>query len=190
MANKGGGGSGTKFWQGKYRPEDFIVPGQDNNGNSMRVWCRVQPLLDRAIDKLFASRRFPFMSKGDLIRWCVKIGVDTLENLEPVTGSVLIQAEAMAAMLREEQHQHAFMTVFDTMATTVNMHVQAQALGEARRVVHMMKMQVCRMEEGYWRERYMKEIESRFGYLLSGPGAGIGESEDHGPDKSVIDLHD
>lgn len=189
--SKGTGGSTPHMFRGKYAPEDFIIPGQDAQGNSVRVWCRIMPLLDRAVDILFASRKFPFKSKGDLIRWCIKVGVDRLDDMEPCVGSILAQAEAMMAALRDEQLNHSFVAVFETMASTVGAHVQAQAIGEARRVVTMMQSHIDRMEPGYWRDRYSRELDTRFGYLLRGAaGASLGQHTDSGPGPAEDDDDD
>ncbi len=156
----------------KYPPEHFIVPGQDNNGNSVRIFCRVPPLLDRSLDIIFGSRNFPFKSKGDIVRWCVKFGVDTLERMEPVKGSVTAQVDAMLSVLRDEDANHAFLTLFNTMSHTIGMHIQAQAMGEARRVVHSMRSLILRIENDYWRGRYLRELDEKFGHLLDKTVAG------------------
>lgn len=181
MAPSIGGKKVIRFWSGKYAPESFIIPGQDQNGNSMREYCRVVPLLDRAIDVLVGSKKFPFKSKGDLMRWCLKVGVDSLNEMEPMLGSVTAQVDAIHSILRDEMLNNEFMTVFNSMANTIGMHIQAQELGEARRLVSMIKSKVESMDSGYWRKRYLGEMEKRFGYLLHGDkvaGAGMGEMED------------
>lgn len=170
----------------KYKPEDFIIPGQDNNGNSMRLWSRVVPMLDRAIDVMFASHRFPFRSKGDLIRWCIKDGVDRLEEMEPVTGSVMAQVDAMIGILRDEELNHGFLTLFQTMTNTIGMHVQAQAEGEARRVIATMQHHIMKMQDGYWRQRYLRELREKFGYLMKGMTVGMGDFVD-GPGEADED---
>lgn len=174
-------GSGFQLVKGKYNPEDFIIPGQDANGNSMRLYCRVVPLLDRAVDKIVGTKKFPFYTKGDLVRWCVHEGVKVLESLEPANGSVLAQVDAMHAIIRDEMLNHGYTSVFESMSTTIGMHVQANELGEARRLVAMIKSRVEAMDDGYWRRRYLQEMDKRFGYLLHGDkvvGAGMGDHED------------
>lgn len=186
-----GGSTSTHFWKGKYDPQQFIIPGQDQNGNSIRVFCRIVPLLDRSLDILFGARKFPFKSKGDMIRWCIKTGVEKLEAMEPVTDSVTAQVDAMMAILADEQAHHEFSTLFQTMATSIGMHIQAQALGEAQRVVSMMQEHVGRMRDGYWKSRYLREIEEKFGYMLKSgnvKGVGLGEAEDHGDSGMAADL--
>jgi hypothetical protein len=49
--------------------------------------------------------------------------------------------------------------------------------------VVMMRTQIMKMEDGYWRKRYLKELDTKFGHLLQGvAGAGLGEHVDSGPD--------
>lgn len=187
--SSGSGGSLPNLYKDKYKPEEFIIPGQDQNGNSVRLWCRVVPLLDRAIDVLFSSRKFPFKAKGDVMRWCIKVGAERLNEMEPIAGSVLAQVDAMMSVLRDEEHNHAYLTVFNTMQATIGMHIQAQALGEARRVISTMHGMIMKMEDGYWRNRYIKELEAKFGHLLKGnlvEGAGMGTFMD-GPHGGGID---
>jgi hypothetical protein len=168
---KAGDGTSLRLFRGKYAPEQFIVPGQDQNGNSMRVWCRVVPLLDRAMDVLFSSHKFPFKSKGDLMRWCIKVGVERLEDMEPCVGSVLAQVDAMLLALKDEQMQHSFISIFNTMAETI-----------------VMRSHIERMNDGYWRSRYLAEMETKFGHLMKSSnvrGAGLGDHMDSGPDDSA-----
>lgn len=179
-------GSQLGIFKSRYPPDQFLIPGQDQNGQSVRIYCRVVPLLERAIEVIHGNHKFPFKSKGDLMRWCVKVGVEKLDAMEPCVGSVMAQAEAMFGILRDEELNHTFLTLFNTMTATIGMHIQAQALGEARRVVSMMKQQIDKMDDGYWRQRYLTELESKFGYLLRNVGgAGLGEHEDHGPDRGT-----
>ncbi len=89
-------------------------------------------------------------------------------------------------ILRDEQHNHAFLTVFQTAAVTIGMHVQAQAVGEAQRVVTVLRTHIEKIEDGYWRQRYLRELDEKFGYLLKGTkGAGLGDHADSGPDKTM-----
>lgn len=182
QAHPGRGSSYT----GRYSPDSFIIPGQDNNGNSIRLFCRIMPLLSRSLDIIHGSGKFPFKSKGDVMRWCVKRGVEVLEEMEPMPGSVTAQVDAMIYALQGEQAAHQFLTLFNVMGATVGEHIQAQALGEARRVISDMIRMIKAIDNEYWRGRYLEELDKRFGYLLKGDivaGAGLGQHEDHGPDR-------
>lgn len=163
------GGNSEQQWEARsrYPPEAFIVPGQDHTGQSERVFCRVTPSLAREIAVIFESRKFPFRTKGDLMRWCVKVGVERLLEMEPSPGSIMAQVDTIDTVLREESEHVRFGQLFDNVASVIGTYVQAGAHGEARRVLFEVRAKVERIGNQYWRERYLKELGTRFGHLIS-----------------------
>jgi hypothetical protein len=151
---------------------DFLVPGQDQKGHSHRMQCRVMPAHFRALTRIYQDKHFPFRTLGDIMRWSIWRGIKELERMEPdvEVQSIMAQADTIMAILREEQANIDFSSVFDTMVSTINQHLAAQATGEARRLTAIVKGQIEKMKEGYWRERYLSDLKSKFGHLLDGEG--------------------
>jgi len=147
---------------------EFIVPGQDANGHSHRVQCRVMPAHYRALSIIYTSKKFPFRTLGDIVRWCIDRGIRELGTIAKTSEieSVLAQVDVIREILAEESHQQEFLATFDQMARTVSQHTAADAVGEARRVVALIRNQIGKMPEGYWRTRYLDELTRRFGHLL------------------------
>lgn len=151
--------------QPKYDPAEFIIPAKDAKGESIRMWNRIQPGHDRAISAIFNSRKFPFKTPGDVVRWCLHTGLKRLEVMEGLP-SVTQQVEAMFEILRDEEFRQEF-TAFLTHATKViNQHVTDGSRGEARRLIAALQTKVQGMPDGHWKKRYSKEIGLRFGHLL------------------------
>lgn len=167
-------GAGTSAGDsGSTTPEDnkhYLIPGQDAKGHSERVWCRVMPGHHRALGMILASREFPFRSMGDVVRWCVDHGIRTLDHRRTGGPSVMRQVDIQMDILRDELYQQDFSETFGGMQQVVNRHQAANAMGEARRVVAMAKQNFEAMPEGYWRDRYLGELETQFGHLLQGEG--------------------
>lgn len=155
----------------------FRVPGQDNQGHSQRIGCRVMPIHFRALSGIVNERKFPFKTLGDAMRWCV---VDGIRRLGKMTQNVRImgvvhQADSIMQLLNDEQFQLDYQQVFNTMQDVVNRHLANGAEGEARRVVAVIRREIEQMPEGYWRTRYLKELSSKFGHLLRGQGVALGD---------------
>ena len=91
-----------------FDPGYFVVPAQDHNGHSVRVWCRVQPTVDHEIDKVVESKAFPFRVKGDFVRWCIWEGVKRIQKMKPVPGSLIVVAESIMATCKAKQNWLAF----------------------------------------------------------------------------------
>lgn len=155
----------------KHDPADFIVPAKDTKGESVRVWCRVQPAHDRAVSTIFYSRKFPFKTPSDILRWCIHTGLKRLEVMEDVP-SVTQQVEAMMVILRDEEFHQEFQGFLQHAQAVINRHIADGAHGEARRVVAMLRTKVAGMPDGYWKKKYQRTIETQFSHLLSAQSAG------------------
>lgn len=157
----------------KYDSADFIIPARDSKGESMRVWVRIQPGHDRALSVILNSKKFPFKTTGDILRWCVHRGLAKLEKMEGLP-SVTQQVEAMLGVLRDEEFQLEFQAVLALTNNVIQRHVAEGSLGEARRVIAKLKSDIDKMPEGYWRTKYQTAIRTQFGHLLNDEKARVG----------------
>jgi hypothetical protein len=71
------------------------------------------------------------------------------------------------------------------VAAVIGTYVQANAQGEARRVLADVRGRINRIGNAYWRDRYLKELDTRFGHLMQGvAGAPLGLHQiDEGDDE-------
>lgn len=151
---------------GKYDPAEFIIPGQDGQGHSERVYCRVQPSLAMHIGKVKADKKFPFRTEGDIMRWSIWVGMKLLDIMEPTPNNFMVRAEAVNGILREETYNQEYMATLDSLQRVVQAYMQVGAVGEARRTVAKVKSQWEKLEEPYWKKRCLRDIQDRFGHLL------------------------
>jgi hypothetical protein len=171
----------------KYDPAGFIIPGQDTQGHSERVYCRVQPSVMRQLEMVLKGKKFPFRTVGDIYRWCIWRGLRTLDKMEPAGNTYLARAEAVTLILRQEMYMQEYMHMFGQLEKTTAAHISMGAIGEARRTVAQVKAEFIKIEEPYWRKKCLDELTSRFGHLMKGNqavgltgGGGGGESEGEG----------
>lgn len=152
-------------------PEDerqFLIPASDAKGHSERVYCRVQPAVLRLLEEVVGSRKYPFRTRGDALRYCVVSGLKKLAARKSGVPSVIAQAEVVLDILRDDEFQHQFATVFDRLREVVERYQSAGAHGEARRVVTQARANFDAMPDGYWKDRYLKELIDKYGLLLDG----------------------
>ncbi len=156
----------------KYDAADFIVAPCDTRGVSYRSTFRVAPDMEKAVDQILASNRFPFTTRGDVLRWCVREGIRILDQLEPVT-SVTSRIDMLSRVLSEETAHAEFMHIFDHLEESVQRYLGDQAHEQAIRIVALAKHQFEMMPEGHWRDKYLRELTKRFTHL-TGTKAGVG----------------
>jgi hypothetical protein len=162
----------------KYDPASFIVVPVDTRGVSYRLTFRVAPDMERALDQVVASNRFPFTTRGDVLRWCVREGIRTLEGMEPVV-SVSKRLYMMNTVLSEESGHAEFMHIFTHLEETVAKYLSDQAPDQAVRIIALAKHHFESMPEGYWRDRYLQELEKKFSHLATGKSASFHPGNGH-----------
>lgn len=162
------------------RERDFIIPAQDSKGHHVRLYCRAMPAVGRLVSDVHASRKYPFRTIGDVVRWCITDGVKRLASGAGI-NSVMAHADAMIAVFQDEEFQLQFLEFFNHMQRVVNTYVETGAAGEARRVVALAQAQIARMPDCYWRDRYTEELARRYGTLMAAHGVTPGAFDLDGP---------
>jgi len=148
-----------------YDPAEFRVAASDTKGHSERCQFRAQPGHVNQVTAILASRLFPFRTKGDLYRFALKRALRYLGDLEPIP-SVTKEVDAILEIMRTEEFRKDLANVIERLATNVSDLIGRNAEPEARRLILKIKRHISMMPDGFWRDRYVTEINDRFGYLL------------------------
>lgn len=145
---------------------------QDDKGHSVLLSVRVPLDVEAALSRLVQSGRFPdYPTKSDIAREGIR---RQLEELEKVTGTLIrneMSRLRIALMNQEVEESEALFT--DTTATLERnvSRLLSEGTTEARtRAIGLIRghlIQAKNMSD-YWHGRVVKEIGSRFGYLLKG----------------------
>jgi hypothetical protein len=140
-------------------------------------------MVDRQVEVVLRTKRFPFRTKDDIMRWCVVRGLKILESMEPDCRGFMQQADAINDMLRDEMYMQEFMGMFDTLGKVIAQHASMGAQGEATRLVAQVKHRLEMIEgEPYWKKKCLDTLRERFGHYLNQKPVGLNmlssESED------------
>ena len=150
----------------KYDLAEFHQPAADGKGASERVWIRVPPQLFRQIRVVVGTKKFPFRTVGDFARVAFyRLLKELLKNEEGIPN-YMSQVDAIRELVYEEEMNADFMSTFDSLQRVVQNFQQQNAIGQARKLVAQTKVRIGDMPEGFWRDKYMSELDNKFGYLL------------------------
>jgi len=155
-----------------YDPSDFLISPSDARGVSYHLSFRCMPDMVRAIDQILQSKTFPLGTRGDLLRFALREGLRILDRLEPVS-SVMKRVDIVNGMMAEENAHMDFMAVFVHLDETVRKYMADSAPEQAVRTITVVKHQFESMPEGYWRDRYLAELQNRYGKALALAPKGI-----------------
>ena len=162
----------------KVDPLEFVIPASDNQGHSNRFWFRGNPQMAREVELMVTGTDFPYRTKGDLLRHAVHRHLKWLREQSRVT-SVSQQVDLMINLMRDEELHADFLTVFEMLSTRISQHVSNGSEGEAIRLVRMAQDHIGGMPDSYWKDRYLRELEVKFGHLVkSSRKANLGSVEE------------
>jgi hypothetical protein len=154
----------------KYDPSRFVLPSYDHSHRSKRINVRVLPLMDEAFDEVTRSRKFPFKTKDDVVRWCLQEGLRTLQSMEKcVSFMPLLEMTVMLARTNFdlESFQDFFYELDGTILQLCNSGYQTQS---PRRLVKAIEELVLCMSSSRYRNWYLRALRRRWGHLLVEPG--------------------
>lgn len=156
----------------------YQIPIKDTHGHAERVNLRVLPQYITRLNKILDSKKFPFRSTNDIVRYAIDRICLTLEQRAGLPTSTYRQIEAMKRVLTHSEAQLEFLTTFDDLQQHVQELTARGATEAAVRDVADYKHHIDAMEDGYWKRRYTHELTTRFGHLLKvqpGEGALLGD---------------
>lgn len=148
-------------------PSEFIIPASDTKGHSARHWFRCIPAMARQVEQIIQSKKFPYRTKGDLLRHALHRHMGWLVSIESMI-TVSGQVDAMLEIMRDEEMSNDFALVFEKMGERIAQHMSANSQREAARLVLTIQACVREMPEGFWKSRYKEQIKERYGSLIKG----------------------
>lgn len=149
--------------------ESFRIPASDAKGHSTREWVRLPPEYSERIASIVHSGKFPYKSRGDLIRHAIHRQLHWLESINPNTISTA-PIDVIIEIVRRHEMMAEFRESFTRISSMVNIYlVEEGASQEAKKFIRYLKRTVDKMPEGFWKRMYQKKLENQFGNLLQDP---------------------
>ena len=145
---------------------EFRVPAADNKGHSVRCWFRCIPLIAHQVEQIVQSQSFPYRTNSDLYRHAVHRHLDWLSEQGENVCSLGKQVNVIMTIMRDEERNSEFAEVFTKLTERVNQHLTTGANKEAVRLISEVQRAINGMPDGFWRDRYQKELITKFGGLL------------------------
>lgn len=153
---------------GKYDPAEFNVPPELQKGKSARIQAYIQSGHQRAINIVARSGVFPFEQDTDVIRWCIKYGLEKLDSLEPrLINSVMKRTNMMIEVIKDEIARQKFLEWMDQSRTAIHAYVGRGDEESARDLVQRLHKHIMAMpdepdRELRWKLKYLDALERDF----------------------------
>lgn len=166
-----------------YDPTEFSIPASDDKGHSEKLWVKLPPEYAHEITAIVHSPLFPWTTPAALIRWCIHHGLKFLFSLKVEHPNHFAMIEANNRIVQRYELASAFGRSIERASEQVNTLIAQGAKAEAARMINELRASAKKMPPGFWRDKYIGDIETRFGYLISNlskPASLVPREEDDG----------
>ena len=147
-------------------PAQFRVSGTDTKGHTQRIWVNVQPMHAQMLDVMAQSGKFPYRNRGDLLRHALVRHFHWLERIHKPINSVTGALDAMNALLRENEFRMEFKDYVTRLTKQVEALVDEGDDAAARKLLLETLRHIESMPDGYWKDKYTREVRSKNRRLL------------------------
>lgn len=152
--------------------DEFIVPGSDEKGSKVTITFNVPPLLDRQIEVILNSRRFPYVNKKDFFRHAALRHIGWLLDIRmTVPKHFFYFTQTVDEMVRDDEAGMKMEQVFNILHDRLNDHMDRGENGEALRLVSLINQRLKEMRPGTWIKRFSERFFSKYGSWLYSPGS-------------------
>lgn len=154
------------------KPDEFFFQGADDKGHSSFRRIRLLPQMDQAIQEIFDSRdnfNLPYRSLGDVLRDAIWHRIEELQEMKLTnnrTDNFMSRARIIQNMLHEEEEGNAFLDIIKKLDERIRILPVSGGTAEERHTLNLVSgiiKQVILMPAGYWRNRLIDELTTKFG---------------------------
>jgi hypothetical protein len=162
----------------KYTNEPRLHPASDDKGHNAKFQVRLDPDWIHQMDVIVKDRKFPYVSRGEIVRDAIYRHFIWLDELGTSDGSILQKIQSMVDMLEEAKIQQGFEKVVQNLEDRVAYFSEKGARTEAVKYVLRILGYIDDMQEGHWKDMFRKEIRDRYeGLLQCSPRASLTVSQ-------------
>lgn len=148
----------------QYPPREYCIPANDHNGNSARKQFRCTFGMSNEIQKIVQSKKFPWSTEGDMMRWAVWEGIKRCERMEEIPNSMYAVANTIIETARAQLEVVTFIQSLDEAEKTVRELMQRGMESEALKFLSGIKDMAAKVVEPIWKDKYNEEFEKKFGH--------------------------
>jgi hypothetical protein len=151
--------------------DEFVVPGSDDKGRKVTVTFNIHPAMDRQLDVILSSRRFPYANKKELVRHALaRHCVWLLSIRQTVPTHYMAMFEAGIELIKEDETAARMERVFMSLEDRVNDHVMKGEQGEALRLISQIHQQLLKLKPSLWMRRFAERFLGQYGRWLKSTG--------------------
>lgn len=148
------------------RLDSFVVPARDEKGQQVPVHFHMPPYMERQLQIIIRSMRFPYSRPADFIRhavnrhihWCVGIRQSIPKHMVPAI-------EAILEVCRDNELRMAVEAALERIELQVQAHIQEGETAEAYRLLALVRSKLEDVQDSTRLRKFKRELDMKYQHL-------------------------
>lgn len=178
----------------QYKPEEFLCPGQDDHGNSVRLTFRCPPIMERDLEIIRDNRHLPYKTISDIVRHAVYRHLHWLHEMEDMPQHILTGLDMVMEVCRDAEMRSKVEETFVAMDRIIDQRLQDGEKDEAMRLMTETKQKILKMPNSRWRQNWLDRFTRKYAVYLMAPAevqaTGTADNVIHFPVENTDDSQD
>lgn len=166
--------------------DTFVHAARDDKGVSIRISFNVPPYMERMIQIIIKSNRFPYLRDADFWRHAAYRHVHFCVGLrQSIPKHILPIIDAIGEICRDEEIRHRMQECFEQVERRVRYLQGRGEKSEMIRLINLVNARVSELPPSHWQRKFQTEFSEKYNrHLTAGP---VGEAG-HGQRKITGEL--
>lgn len=148
--------------------DTFMIPARDEKGTVSHLSCNVPPFMERYIQIVIRSYRFPYLKPADLIRHAIWRHLHWLADIrQTLPKHPLAGMDAVLEICRDDEIRVQTENAFERLNERIQAHYLQHNYGEAIRILSLVKTRIDNVQPSPWKTKFLTELWRRHGHMLN-----------------------
>lgn len=163
--------------------DTFIHPARDEKGVGSRMSFNVPPHVERQIQIIIRSCRFPYLRDSDFIRHAIYRHIHFCTQLrQSIPKHIIPMLDSIGEVCRDQEYNERMREAFERINQRVTHLQNSGDLQESTRLLNIVKERIDSVPPSHWQQKFKQEFEKRYQTNISSMGMAMAPVKSHEED--------
>lgn len=151
--------------------DTFIHAARDDKGVSSRISFNIPPYMERMVQIILKSNRFPYLRDADFWRHAAYRHMHFCLGLrQSIPKHILPTMDAIGEICRDEEIRHRMQECFEQVERRVRFLQSCGEKAEMIRLINLVKSRVSELPPSHWQRKFQSEFDEKYNHHLMAGG--------------------
>lgn len=158
--------------------DTFVIKSRDDKGQHVRMEVHVPPYMERQVQIIVRSMRFPYARSSDFIRHAIYRHIMWTAGIrQSIPRHIVPALEAILEVCRDNEMRMTVETALERVEQQIQAHLQDGEMAEAYRLLALVRSKLDGVQDSSRLRKFKRELDAKYGHFERARNEGKGGAE-------------